>query len=305
MAKASVPNFGNRLRFNSDNRTETGISNASKPKSASSPTSQATTRSSVMDNPDFASFVSQQQQNRPFQQLMASLQNNFIDLDRGGRISTAHISPSMLRGLSDEQLSQAEQAWRESRRDQQTFGRSPFDIERARRSQSQQSQDFASFIDQILQEREEANAQTEADRNRALADLDELEAQIGQDFQQQVNLMRGEENAANSQAMQQFNQQFAQLGRPIDPNTSMQLSRRLAANSFDRIARQTSGLREQAFLNRFNIARQRESIFSSTQRQVIGDDELLALVQQYGGAQGFGQFLERYRQNRQGQEQSA
>ena len=271
---AVTPNYGDRSRINlgllrTSGRSAKSASGASptptKPNAPASPTG-AQTRSLVTENPNFNPDlnIGQDLWDSQRQQFIESGQNAPDDIWYVG--NKAYRTEGHVTGRRRVRVPMYD---RQSTKKED--GPSAFD----------------NFIEKLLKEREEANQMTEQDRQRALADLDELEAQIGQDFTQQVNLMKSEEAASNTQALSNFSQQFAQLGRPVDPNTTIQLSRRLSAGSFDRIARQTALLRDANFQNRFAIARQRDDIFRATNRGTISDMDLLTILQQYGGSQAF------------------
>lgn len=160
----------------------------------------------------------------------------------------------------------------------------------ANRGQDQEAgtQAFADYIRDLMEERNTANLQMEQDRTTALADLEQLETQIGTDMQEQISFAESNETAQNQRALQTMQNSMAQLGRPISAGLQLQASRRLAAASSQRLSEHAADLRQEAWSRRFDVARQRDAIFQATRYEGPSDAEILGLAGTLGQSLGFG-----------------
>ena len=146
--------------------------------------------------------------------------------------------------------------------------------------------DFASFLASVRKQNKKINKQVRKERNQVLGELDALEAEIGKDINVQVQGAISAENAHNVETVRRVQEQFAQLGRPVNPFVIGQLANRLAAGSNTRIQQLETDLRAGARSEKFAITGARTDIFQSTGRESLSDLELLQISQQFGQAGG-------------------
>jgi hypothetical protein len=146
------------------------------------------------------------------------------------------------------------------------------------------------FLAEWRKDIEEANARTEADRQRLLAAIDEFKGQQAGFSEMDMSRMTGElrqsEEAKNREIMRQTQERFASMGRVASPITLGQIQKRLAIQSADLIANrrvalemESAGMKLRA--REFALSSLQETL-AGTQRDVIDPGTALQVMQLLG-----------------------